>query len=302
MEVRVQLRRVLLGAGFLALCAVPAAAQTTVTVTGRVTSAGRPVGDAQISVTDKETNQVRGARTSANGDYAVIGLQPGNYTVRVQRIGYSPASQDIRLLVGQRASLDFTLTEAAAALTGVQVSAEPRATFEAQRTDISAPVVTAEIQNLPLNTRNTLNLAAIVPGIKTYAPTAGRSLPSAGSLADLRFYNFYLDGVEWKSMFNGNLVGIPQTGSPIPQEALREFRVHLNPYDAELTRGGSYIISGVTQRGTNEMKGSAFLYFQNNDLRALDEFQRRSRTAAPTTYKRAATIASSSASTFVARS
>ena len=123
MEVRVQLRRVLLGAGFLALCALPAAAQTTVTVTGRVTSAGRPVGDAQISVTDKETNQVRGARTSANGDYAVIGLQPGNYTVRVQRIGFAPASQDIRLLVGQRASLNFTLTEEAAALTGVTVSA-----------------------------------------------------------------------------------------------------------------------------------------------------------------------------------
>ena len=51
------------------------------------------------------------------------------------------------------------------ALGGVQVTPEPRATFEAQRTDISTPVVTAEIQNLPLNTRNTLNLAAIVPGV-----------------------------------------------------------------------------------------------------------------------------------------
>ena len=90
---------------------MPAAAQTTVTLTGRVTSAGRPVGDAQIGVTDRETNQVRGTRTSANGDYAIVGLQPGNYTVKVQRIGFSPASQDIRLLVGQRASLDFTLQE-----------------------------------------------------------------------------------------------------------------------------------------------------------------------------------------------
>ena len=266
--------------------AVPLRAQTTVSLTGRVTSPTGPIAEAQISVTDKETNQVRGTRTSASGDYAVVGLAPGNYTVRVQRVGFAPATQDIRLLVGQRASLDFTLQESAVSLTGVQVSAEPRATFEAQRTDISTPVVQAEIQNLPLNTRNTLNLAAIVPGIKTYAPTAGRSLPSAGSLADLRFYNFYLDGVEWKSMFNGNLVGIPQTGSPIPQEALREFRVHLNPYDAELTRGGSYIISAVTQRGTNEMKGSAFLYFQNNDLRALDEFQRRTRTAAGDAYRR----------------
>jgi hypothetical protein len=270
----------------MTLVAAPLWGQTAVTLTGRVTAQGKPVGDVQIAVTDKETNQVRGTRTSANGDYAIVGLAPGTYSVRAQRVGFAPVTQDIRLLVGQRASLDFDMQEAAVALSAVQVSAEPRATFEAQRTDISTPVVQAEIQNLPLNTRNTLNLAAIVPGIKTYAPTAGRSLPSAGSLADLRFYNFYLDGVEWKSMFNGNLVGIPQTGSPIPQEALREFRVYLNPYDAELTRGGSYIISGVTQRGTNEMKGSAFLYYQNNDLRALDEFQRRSRAAATNGFSR----------------
>jgi hypothetical protein len=268
------------------LLAEPARAQTTVTLTGRVTSQGRPVADAQIGVTDRETNQVRGTRTSSDGDYAIVGLPPGSYVVRVQRVGFAPDSQRIRLLVGQRATLNFFMHETAVALTGVQVTAEPRATFEAQRTDISTPVVQAEIQNLPLNTRNTLNLAAIVPGIKTYAPTAGRSLPSAGSLADLRFYNFYLDGVEWKSMFNGNLVGIPQTGSPIPQEALREFRVHLNPYDAELTRGGSYIISAVTQRGTNDMQGSAFLYFQNNDLRALDEFQRRTRARDRAAFKR----------------
>ena len=269
-----------------ALATAPLAAQTTGTLTGRVTSQSRPIADVQIGITDKETNQVRGTRTSANGDYSIVGLQPGTYVVRAQRVGFAPATQEIRLLVGQHATLNFSMLESAVALSGVQVTTEPRATFEAQRTDISTPVVQAEIQNLPLNTRNTLNLAAIVPGIKTYAPTAGRSLPSAGSLADLRFYNFYLDGVEWKSMFNGNLVGIPQTGSPIPQEALREFRVHLNPYDAELTRGGSYIISAVTQRGTNEMQGSAFLYFQNNGLRALDQFQVDARTKSPSTFKR----------------
>ena len=275
----------------LALTAVVAlagtvAAQTTASLTGRITAEGRPVPDAQIGITDRETNQVRGTRTSASGDYVIVGLQPGSYEVRVQRVGFTPGRREIRLLVGQRATLDFELQPMAVSLSGVQVTAEARARFEAQRTDISVPVVQAEIQNLPLNSRNTINLAAIVPGIKTYAPTAGRSLPAAGPLPDLRFWNFYLDGVEWKSMFNGNLVGIPQTGSPIPQEALREFRVHINPYDVELTRGGSYIISGVTQRGTNEMQGSAFLFFQNNDLRALDEFQQRAQDNNPDTFKR----------------
>src|SRR3989442_13028991 len=174
----------------------------------------------------------------------------------------------MELLVGQPATLDFQLRQAAVAVQGVAVVPQREPSFEVQPTDVSALVVTNEILTLPLNTRNTINLAAIVPGLKTFAPTQGRSLPAAGSLPDLRFWNFYLDGAEWKSFFNGNLVGIPQTGSPLPQEAMREFRVHLNPYDAQYTRGASFVISAVTQRGTNEFHGSLFGYGQSNPPQA----------------------------------
>jgi hypothetical protein len=261
--------------------------QSTVTLQGRVTTeTGQALQGVQVAVRNEETGNQRGTITGANGGYTIVGLPPGNYQVSIQMLGYGTQSRDIRLLVGQRATLDFQLSQGAIEVEGVAVRAEREPTFEVQRTDVSTPVVQAEIANLPLNTRNTMNLAAIVPGIKTFAPTAGRSLPAAGSLPDLRFWNFYLDGVEWKSMFNGNLVGIPQTGSPIPQEAVREFRVHLNPYDAEYTRGASYIISAVTHRGTNETHGSGFFYFQNNDLTELDHFQEQ-RAAANPDFQRA---------------
>ena len=223
-----------------ALSAVPSvlSAQSTIILQGRVTAGNVPLEGARVTVTNTETGEVRSGGSRTGGNYVMVGLQPGSYTVRAQKLGFAPAERNIRLLVGQRASLDFALQESAVELSGVKVTAESQSTFEVQRTDVSTAVVTSEIKNLPLNTRNTLNLSAIVPGIKTYAPTAGRAIPAAGALPDLRFWNFYLDGVEWKSMFNGNLVGIPQTGSPIPQEALREFRVYLNPYDAEFTRGG----------------------------------------------------------------
>ena len=272
-----------------ALAAAPGvlAAQSTIILQGRVTAAGdAPVEGARVTVTNRETGEVRSGGTRSGGTYVMVGLQPGTYTVRAQKLGFAPAERSIRLLVGQRASLDFALQESAVELTGVKVSAESQSTFEVQRSDVSTPIVTAEIKNLPLNSRNTLNLAAIVPGIKTFAASNGRSLPAAGALPDLRFYNFYLDGVEWKSMFNGNLVGIPQTGSPVPQEALREFRVYLNPYDAEFTRGGSYIISAVTQRGTNDTQGSVFGYFQNNGLRALNYSELASKSRAPDTFER----------------
>ena len=277
-----RLRAVLLAAGWLVAGAAGLLAQNTVNLQGRVTGAGgAPLAAAQITVANRETGQQRGAVTSPQGTYTIVGLPPGAYHVSLRLLGYGSQERDIELLVGQHATLDFELQQAAVAVQGVEVVHQREPSFEVQRNDVSALVVTNEILNLPLNSRNTMNLAAIVPGIKTFAPTAGRSLPSSGSLPDLRFWNFYLDGAEWKSFFNGNLVGIPQTGSPLPQEAMREFRVHLNPYDAQYTRGASFVISAVTQRGTNELHGSVFGYGQATSLRALDLSQREYLTAHP---------------------
>src|SRR5947208_3737119 len=280
-----RLRPVLLAAGWLLGGTPGLLAQNTVNLTGRVTGAtGAPLVAAQVTVSNRETGQQRSAVTSAQGTYTIVGLPPGAYHVSLRLLGYGRQERDIQLLVGQHATLDFQLQEAAVAVEGVEVVHQREPSFEVQRNDVSALVVTNEIINLPLNTRNTINLAAIVPGLKTFAPTAGRSLPAAGSLPDLRFWNFYLDGAEWKSFFNGNLVGIPQTGSPLPQEAMREFRVHLNPYDAQYTRGASFVISAVTQRGTNEVHGSVFGYGQSNALKALDLSQREKRTANPAAF------------------
>ncbi|MGQ0814261.1 MAG: carboxypeptidase regulatory-like domain-containing protein [Gemmatimonadota bacterium] len=266
----------------LVALAAPLHAQNTVNLHGRVTdNTGKPLVGAQVTVLSVETNQQRGALTRADGSYNIVGLSPGNYRVTPVMIGYAQDQRNVSLSAGQISALNFALFEEAVAMKAVEATAEREATFEVQRHDVSTPVVTVEIVNLPLNTRNTMNLAAIVPGVKTFAPTAGRSLPAVGSLPDLRFWNFYLDGVEWKSFFNGNLVGIPQTASPLPQEAMREFRVHLNPYDAAFTRGSSFIMSAESQRGTNEMHGSFFGFRQSLGMNAHDLLQRRARDANP---------------------
>ena len=145
---------------------------------------------------------------------------------------------------------------------------------EVQRLSVSAPVLKEEIENLPLNQRGIMNLAAVAPGIKSYAPQSGRTLPSGGAAPDLRFFNVYMDGVEMKSLYNGNIVGLGQTGSPLPQEALEQFRVYTNPYDAEFTRAGSYVISAESRRGTNTWEGSAFGFLQNKSFIARNPFQK----------------------------
>jgi outer membrane receptor for ferrienterochelin and colicin len=262
----------------LAIILAPAAArgQITITLEGRVRgNDGRAVPSAQIAVVNPATNATRNALTDPQGEFRILGLYSGRYTVAVHALGYKPVTDTIQLVVGQRASLLFTLEPTAAQLAEVTVTGGAGATksVEIQRMTVSTPVVKDEIQNLPTNARNVMSLAAVAPGIKNFAPAQGRALPSAGAVPDLRFLNMYLDGIELKSLFNGNLVGIPQTGSPLPQDAIEEFRVFLNPYDAEYSHAGAYVISAVSSRGTNEWHGSAFGFFQNKDLTARTAVQ-----------------------------
>ncbi|MDB4915938.1 MAG: putative oar protein, partial [Gemmatimonadetes bacterium] len=175
--------------------------------------------------------------------------------------------------IGQRARLDFALEKGAAELTTQTVVSERVKQVEVQRLSVSAPVMQTEVENLPLSSRGVMNLAGIAPGIKTYSPQSGRTLPSGGAAPDLRFFNVYMDGVEMKSLYNGNIVGLGQTGSPLPQEAVDQMRIYVNPYDAEYTRAGSYVISAESRRGTNEWQGSAFGFFQNQSLTAKNAFQ-----------------------------
>ena len=155
----------------------PLAAQaTTVTLQGTITGIDGSVPEAaQVEVRSRETNVSRGALIDRAGSYRVLGLPPGTYEVAVRAIGYrQQRREDVRLVVGQRATLNFVLERGAADLEPVVITGE-RA-FEVQRTDVSTPVLQEEIEKLPLNSRNVLDLAAIAPGVRTYAAEAGRSI------------------------------------------------------------------------------------------------------------------------------
>ncbi len=246
---------------------------STAQVEGRVVdNEGKPLPDVEIVVRNVETGLTRGTITTKSGTYYILGLQPGKYEITALHVGYKKATTTVEVLIGQTGIVNFTLVPEAIELGAVEVVATAPV-FELKRTDVSMPVRREQIVNLPLDTRNVMNLAALVPGIKYYSPIGGRSLPEAGSLPQLRFIQLYVDGVEWKSYYNGNIVGIPQTGSPLPQEAVQEFRVVLNAFDPEYTRGTSYVISAVTQRGTNEFKATAFANYRHKSLNARGPFQ-----------------------------
>jgi hypothetical protein len=259
----------------VATIATGAFAQNTVILTGVVRSEGQPIVDAQVTITNVATQETARAVTRANGEFRVLGLFTGQYAVTVRAIGYKPTGQKVQLAIGQRARLEFNMEKGVAELAAQTIIGEKVKQVEVQRLSVSAPVMRAEIENLPLNARGLMNLAGVAPGIKTYAPQSGRTLPSAGGAPDNRFFNVYVDGVEMKSLYNGNIVGLGQTGSPLPQEALEQFRVFVNPYDAEYSRAGSYVISTESRRGTNKWEGSAFGFLQNKAMITQNAFQKK---------------------------
>ena len=270
---RYMIQRLLAAATLAIALSRSAHAQNTVTLEGLIRSEGTPIAGAQVTAVNIATNETVRATTRANGEFRVIGLFTGEYTVTVRVLGYKQNVQAVRIATGQRARLEFEMEKGATELVSQRVVGERVKQVEVQRLSVSAPVMKEEIENLPLNSRGVMNLAGIAPGIKTYAPQSGRTLPSGGAAPDLRFFNVYMDGVEMKSLFNGNIVGLGQTGSPLPQEAVDQFRVYLNPYDAEYTRAGSYVISAESRRGTNEWQGSMFGFLQNKSLIARNAFQ-----------------------------
>ncbi len=271
---RYSLTRAIFAFLLAAVLSRPALAQNTIVLEGSVTGEGAaPLAGAQVTVVNVSTRETTNATTRPNGQFRILGLSPGQYGVTVRLLGYTPKSETVQIVIGQRARLEFALERGAAELVRETVLGERVRQVEVQRLSVSAPVMKEEIENLPLNSRGVMNLAGIAPGIKTYAPQSGRTLPSGGAAPDLRFFNVYMDGVEMKSLFNGNIVGLGQTGSPLPQEAIEQFRVYLNPYDAEFTRAGSYVISAESRRGTNEWQGAAFGFFQNSSFIARNAFQ-----------------------------
>jgi hypothetical protein len=252
-----------------------AAQATTAELRGRVFGPeSAALGGAHVEVRGRETGVVRQALTQADGAYRVLGLTPGSYDVIARAVGCRPERRaDVELIVGEIVRVDFMLASSTSAAELEPVIVTANSTSDIERTDVSAAVRQREIERLPLNSRDALALAATVPGVRIYAPEAGRGTATTGAPASGRFVNLYVDGSEWKGTGLGGLVGQPGAGSLIPQEAIREFRVALNPYDVEFAHGAAWVMSAVTHQGGNEVRGSLFAYGQDRDLVARGTHQ-----------------------------
>ena len=247
-------------------------------IIGTVTDAQEAVvPGARVRVTNVGTNVVSETVTNSEGAYQVFQLPVGSYTVSVEQAGFSKVvTAATPLDINQTLRIDVRMKPGSVVET-VQVEAQA-AQVEISNATLGATVTGAPIQNLPLNGRNTLDLALTQPGvvpiaddIGTYGTSNGGSnglggISVAGGRGDSVTY--LLDGG-----LNNRTTSNQVVFNPNP-EAVEEFRLLENNYTAEYGRNGGGTVSVVLKSGSNSLHGSLFEYLRNDALNANDYFDK----------------------------
>ena len=217
-------------------------------------------GEPVIGATVQAVHEPSGTRyttvTNVDGRYAIQGMRVGGpYKVSVSYIGYNKKEfTGITLQLGETYNLNAKMSEDASQLEEVVVSAHA-SRFAGEKTGASTNISQVQMQTIPTISRSISDLARLSP----YA----NGMSFAGG--DGRSTNFTLDGANLNNNF-GLTSGLPGGGNPISMDAIDEMQVVVSPFDVRQTNfiGGG--INAVTKSGTNTFKGSAYIYYNNENM------------------------------------
>ena len=237
----------------------------TSTLNGTVTDPqGGIVPGAKVVVTNTATGVIREATSTSDGGFAVTDLIPGDYSVRVSASGFATSEyKGVRLDVGRATTLTVSLRIASGGEV-VQVSAT-EISLNTTQSMVQGRVEAQEIQTLPLNGRNFLDLAFLIPGNRPaprFDPTKTITVEVSSAGAYGRGGNIIIDGAD----NNDEVVG--GTLMNFPEDGLAEFQI-ATKFTAEVGRSSSSIINVATKSGTNNVHGSEYFFFRHKDLQGL---------------------------------
>lgn len=241
---------------------------TTGDIEGRVLDPNKAVvPNVPVTATNEQTGFERTVNTDDDGNYRLILLPPGQYTVRATAQNFIPfAINHVTVSVGGKTIYDIELAIAGVS-TDVQMIIDEPPVVETTRTSVSTTINERAIQNLPVNGRNYLDFATLTPGV-IRDPTRQGDLSVGGQKGTLN--SIQVDGVDNNNTFFGQAFG--RTGVRPPyqfsEESVQEFQVNQNGFSSEFGRSGGAVINVVTKSGTNEFHGGLFEYFRDESLNA----------------------------------
>ena len=251
-------------------------------ISGRVTDpTGAAVEGAQVSAHQTETNLTTTADSDSEGRFRIPYLRVGSYEVKISKPGFGDASRTLILSAGSAFELPVELVVAS---TSANVTVTSQAeVLETARTQIAGTVSQIEVNELPLNGRNFLDVALLVPGVSPTNTAANQlfaetsAVPGQGiSVSSQRNFSnsFIVDGLS----NNDDAAGV--TGAFYGLDVIQEFQVVTSGGQAEFGRALGGYVNMVTRSGGNTVHGDAYLYFRNQRLDAANAL---SNTALPIT-------------------
>ncbi len=278
---------------FIALicCTHPLFAQDSATVHGIVTDPnGAVVPAASVTAQSMQTGAIRTTETNGSGLYSIPQLPPGEYQILVRKTGFQEISRSLNLTTSQDASIDFTFALAGTGQT-VTVSAGAEQ-LDTAGSALSSVVQGRQVEQMPLNGRNVLNLVTLVPGVVPQGSSQGSPVgnQNGGSLSQPGGYGnyqigggfagqsvIYIDGAPDNLLLQNNYVSLDPT-----QDAVQEFRVETNNINARFGGFNGGVINMTTRSGGNGFHGSAYEYLRNRVLNANNFFNNRNHIQRPT--------------------
>ena len=237
----------------------PATAQTTSTIEGTIRDAqGAVVAGAQVRASSAAAAIDRSTTSNEEGFYRFTALPAGIYTVTVSGTGFSNATLDnVELTLNRTMTLDVRL-DVGKVQEQVSVTAETLL-IDATSAASGATVTRKQIQELPVNGRNYLDLMQLVPGVVVNRQAnvgSDNSTPVLGERAGNS--NFMIDGQPNKNTVNGG------AAAQFNQETIAEFQVLTAGYKAEFGQASGAIVNVITRSGTNDYHGVGSLFFRDD--------------------------------------
>ena len=241
------------------------------TIVGRVTDAQDAViPAAMVTATNQSTNIARAVQSGSTGDYSIINLLPGTYDLTVEMDGFKTSLVDgINLRVNESVRVDVAL-QIGEVVETIEVSSTVAPLLETTRSTLGTVVANEKVVELPLNGRDMTQLTMLLPGAAPGSSAGGffiiggQTVAVTGNRSDQN--NYTLDGV------NNNETFFKHYGIRPSLDAIQEFTVQTNITSAEFGDAAGANVNVAIKSGTNEIHGSVFEFFRNDNLDARTFF------------------------------
>lgn len=220
-----------------------------------------------LTLTHTATGVARTVVSEPDGRYSFPALGPGRYVLRAILDGFATEEVvDIEMTIGLGLRHDFTL-KVQPLKEAITVRGAPPV-VDTTKAEVAAVVTQRQIETLPINSRQYLSLALLMPGTSLDATRSFFPTVNVGGSMTFNSTGNYVDGV---------INNFAEDGEPrqnLPQDAVEEFKVSNTQFKAEFGLATGGMVQVVTKSGTNDYHGNAFEYFRDKSLNARNFFER----------------------------